>query len=86
MNDQNQPADAWALSVLGSAIGAYVDREINKPTVIANSNNYGMDANGNLYTLGQPAGQVAANVSTTKAANMNVLLLILGIAFLASRS
>lgn len=78
--------DPWNLAILGQAIGTYVDREINKPTAIASSQNYGIDQNGQLYTLGQPAGQVAANVSTVKASNNNMmLLLILGVAFLASR-
>lgn len=83
--DQTQPQDAWALSMLGTAIGAYVDREINKPTVISNSNNYGMDANGQLYTLGQPAGQVVANTTTGKPVNTTFLLLIVVGIYLASK-
>ena len=39
-----------------------------------------MDANGNLYTIGQPAGYV---VGQQKPANMNVLLLIALGCFLA---
>lgn len=85
--DNQPPPDAWALSALGTAIGAYVDREINKPTAIANSGAYGIDERGNLYTLGQPAGQVVSNVSTTGRGVLSptVLLLILGGLYLASK-
>lgn len=76
---------AWDLSMLGNAIGQYVDRELNKPTAIASSQNYGIDERGNLYTLGQPAGQVVATTSNGKPANTTMLLLILGVAFLAMK-
>lgn len=84
--DNSPPPDAWALSMLGSAIGAYVDREINKPTAISSTTAYGVDDRGNLYTLGQPAGQVVSNVSTAKGLNGTMLLLILGGLYLASKA
>ena len=48
------PNGAWSSSLLGAAIGAYVDRTMNAPQQIAPQSNYGMDASGNLYRLGQP--------------------------------
>lgn len=85
---ENQQPDAWALSMLGGAIGAYVDREINKPTAISSTTAYGVDERGNLYTLGQPAGQVTTSVSTGKVLGMSptMLLLILGGLYLASKA
>lgn len=83
--DQLQQQDAWALGGLGYAIGAYVDRELNKPTNISANSAYGIDEQGRLYTLGQPAGQVQASVSNGKPANPMMLLLILGAVFLATR-
>lgn len=72
----------WALAQLGNVIGAYVDREINKPTAIETSGGYGI-SDGRMYALGQPTGD--AVVQPQQRADSTLLLLILGIAFLASR-
>ena len=48
------PGGAWSSSLLGAAIGAYVDRNLNAPQQVAPSIAYGMDASGNLYQLGKP--------------------------------
>lgn len=46
-------ADAWALSRVGNAIDALVDRTLNRPQVFNDSGQqYGVDGNGNLYPLG----------------------------------
>ena len=84
--DQPTPQGAWDLAVLGPAIGAFVDRELNKPVQIDPNSQYGMDGQGRLYTIGQPAGQVVAQTSMGgKPVNSQLLLLILIGAFIASR-
>ena len=60
--------DAWAQAITGNAINAAVDRVMHRPQYMSDpSIQYGMDANGNLYQLGQPNGQVTAQVQQTAA-------------------
>lgn len=76
---------AWVLSRLGYAIDTYVDRQINGPQVIAqNSAPYGIDQNGNLYKVGQPT-TVQTVQPVTGRAGSSMLLVVLAIAFVASR-
>jgi hypothetical protein len=61
--------DSWTQAVLGNAVGAWVDREIRAPQRMYDSAQaYGMDANGNLFTLGQTNSQITANVVPTNGA------------------
>jgi hypothetical protein len=78
-------AGAWALSRLGYAIDAYVDRQLNTPQVIYDSSAaYGIDGNGQMYKVGQPTTvQTVSPVSGTGGSTM--LLLVLALAFMASR-
>lgn len=80
-NQTGEGGGAWALSRLGSAIDSYVDRELNKPTVIANSGGFGIDERGELYSLGQPAR--GAVVTAGRPINPTFLLLILAGVFFA---
>lgn len=73
----------WALAALGSVIGAYVDREVNKPQVIDNGGGYGIDDQGRMYALGQPTGGYMD--PPQRPINTTLVLLILGAAFIASR-
>lgn len=67
---------AWALSRLGFAIDSYVDRQINNPQNLAGNQQYGIDANGNVYQLG--AASVYQTVAPARGAvNNNTLLLLL---------
>ncbi len=66
----------WALSRLGFAIDTYVDRQINSPQRIDNpALQYGVDANGNLYQVGQP-GSLGANGTQTRQIGISPLLLL----------
>lgn len=69
---------AWALSRVGVAIDAYVDRAIRQPQYLSTGGQqYGVDDRGNLYPLGQTNGQIVANVQT-KATISPVMLLLIG--------
>lgn len=73
---------AWTLSRLGNAIDVYVDRTINNPQIVRDASQaYGVDANGNLYDLGQPRGVATTPIraTTALASNQNLLLLGMGI-------
>lgn len=78
---QNGTGDPWLMSRLGYAIDAYVDREINKPTAIANSGAYGVGADGRMYMQGQPAQ--GAIVQPRQPVNTTLLLLVLAGVYLA---
>jgi hypothetical protein len=83
--DQTQDTGAWALSHLGYAIDAYVDRQLSNPQIIQDhSAAYGMDANGNLYKVGQPTTvQTVAPVAGTITPMM--LLLAVGVFLLVRK-
>lgn len=69
MDEQNQQGspDAWFLARLGNAVDAWVDREVRGPQRYYDpSQAYGMDGNGNIYTLGQTNGQISATVTPTR--------------------
>ena len=72
---QGSDPSAWFSATLGTAIGVYVDRTLNKGLEIPPSTGYGMDDNGNIYTLGQTSQAPAA------ARNNNTLLLVMLVAF-----
>jgi len=86
--DQTLTSDnlgAWGLSRLGYAIDVFVDRKLNDPQVITDhSAAYGMDANGNLYQVGQPTG-VQSTSPLGGQAGSSMLLIVLALAFMASR-
>ncbi|MTV36278.1 hypothetical protein [Duganella radicis] len=70
--------NAWLNARLGNAIDVWVDRTLNRPQLGYDpAQAYGMDANGNLYQLGQTNSQVVAQVNSTKGGNNNLLLLVL---------
>ena len=78
-SSSSQPFDltAWSSATLGSAIGVYVDRQVNKGMQqLPASTGYGMDERGNLYQLGQANTQSVAARS-----NNNTLLLMLLVGF-----
>jgi hypothetical protein len=81
--DENQDGGVWALSHLGYAIDAYVDRQLSNPQIVQDhSAAYGMDANGNLYKVGQPTTvQTVAPVAGTISPMM--ILLAFGVYLLA---
>lgn len=64
MSDYSEPPDAptnsgsnlgaWAQSVLGNAIGVYVDRTIKQPQTIQDPSKGVGIADGRMYALGQP--------------------------------
>jgi len=59
--------DAWTQAVVGSAIGAYVDRVVARPQLGSDpSQAYGVDDRGNIYRLGQTNAQITANVQQTQ--------------------
>jgi hypothetical protein len=65
MDEQNQSGgiDAWLGARLGYAVDAWVDRELRVPQRMYDpAQAYGVDPNGNIYTLGQTNSQVTANV------------------------
>ncbi|MGB9107551.1 MAG: hypothetical protein WCC39_02580 [Telluria sp.] len=85
MDDTTNDGGTWALSRLGFAIDAYVDRQLNNPQVITDhSAAYGMDSNGNLYKVGQPT--TVQTVSPVQSNNSILMLLVLAVAFYASRN
>lgn len=89
MNEtQNSDAGAWFLSRLGYAIDSYVDRTINRPQVVYDASQaYGVDENGNLYRLGQPANYGYNQTGGTVSVGGNPLMLVLlvgGLLYLAS--
>jgi len=84
MGEYDQPSvttdtsawSAWALSRVGNAIDAYVDRQILGPQyLVGGSQQFGMDANGNVYPLGQASGQVIGNVQRGGQAISPILLI-----------
>jgi hypothetical protein len=76
------PDDVWALAMLGGVIGSYVDREVNKATVIDGTTGYGLDEYGRMYPLGQPT-QAATLPPPQQPVNGMLLLLVLGAVFVA---
>lgn len=78
----SQDAGAWLSSRLGNAIDILVDREINRPQEIVNSESYGIDVYGNVYRNGQPVATMGAppQPGISKAL---LLLLIVGAFILA---
>jgi hypothetical protein len=79
--DTDSGTQTWALSRLGYGIDALIDREINKPTAIANSGAYGIDNQGRIYTVGQPLP--AATVAPRQPINTTLVLLVLAAVYLA---
>jgi hypothetical protein len=74
-----QTTDQWALSRLGFAIDTLVDRTINSPQAIDNpAIAYGVDANGNMYQVGQPGtiGVNGARRTTTMPITVPPLLIL----------
>lgn len=79
----NPDGGAWVLSRLGFAIDTYVDRELNRPQVIAESGSpYGIDQSGNLYKVGQPT--TVQTVTPVSGGGGGMLLLVLALAYVAS--
>lgn len=73
--------DAWIKARVGNAIDVLVDRTLNRPQYTNDpAQAYGVDANGNLYMLGQRNGQVVATVNNGAPSGSNGLMawLILG--------
>lgn len=80
--------DAWLSARLGNAIDAGVDRVLNRPQFAGDpAQAYGVDQNGNLYTLGKTNSQIAAQVTTQTAAGggftISPLLVLVVLAVLA---
>lgn len=70
---------AWALSRLGNAIDAYVDRQIGTQSqTIIGQVGYGIDSNGQLYQLGTTSGGGTAAVPA-KPNLMLILLVCIGV-------
>jgi hypothetical protein len=86
VEDTNQWS-AWALSRVGNAIDAYVDRQILGPQYLNGGyQQYGQDAYGKLYPLGQPSGQVIGQVQpNSQQISPLMLLLIVGAIFLVAK-
>lgn len=81
--DQTTDNTAWALSRLGNAIDALVDRQLGTQSQqIIGQTGYGIDSNGNLYTLGTTSGGNTAAVAA-KPNMMMILLLCAGVYLLA---
>lgn len=75
----------WALARLGFAIDTYVDRQLNAPQQIYDASQaYGIDSNGQMYKVGQPT-TVQTVQPVTGRAGSSMLLVVLAIAFVASR-
>ncbi len=79
------PGGAWAAALLGTALGVYVDRTLNAPQSIASSGAYGIDANGNMYTMGKPTTTVAMTPVAGKGTGNLLLLLLIGFAVMEMR-
>jgi hypothetical protein len=80
--DETQSAngwDAWLAARVGNAIDAGVDRVLHKPQYMTDpAQAYGVDANGNIYQLGQTNGQLTSTIQTrTPTSNSTLLLLAL---------
>lgn len=90
MEETTQPMgwDSWTQAVVGNAVGAWVDREFRVPQRMYDpAQAYGVDANGNLFTLGQTNSQITANVVPTRGDAFGGLLpwlLIGGVILLAT--
>lgn len=55
--------DAWSQAVVGTAIGAIVDRVVQRPQLgVDPSQQYGVDDQGRIYQLGKTNAQISANV------------------------
>lgn len=66
--------DAWAQALTGQAINVAVDRVLHRPQYGSDAAvQYGMDANGRLYQLGQPNAQVTASVQTRALGGSTIL-------------
>lgn len=75
---------AWVLSRLGFAIDTYVDRQLNRPQAVYDASQaYGIDPNGQMYRVGQPT--TVQTVSPISGGSSSMLLVILALAFVASR-
>lgn len=74
--------DAWLSARVGNAIDALVDRTLARPQMGSDAAQaYGVDQNGNLYSLGQRNAQVVAQVQTRTAGQTVsplMLMLIIG--------
>ena len=85
----DETQDAWLSARLGNAIDAWVDRTLARPQIGSDpSQAYGIDANGNIYQLGQTNMQIAAQVNSTKAANSNsmlMLVMVVGLIIMAAK-
>jgi hypothetical protein len=86
----NNGWDAWAQAVTGTAINAVVDRVLNRPQFGSDpAQAYGMDANGNLYTLGKANGQITAQVTNTQQSSIAGIpvtwLVLAAVVYLATR-
>jgi hypothetical protein len=82
--------DAWAQAITGNAINAAVDRVLHRPQFGSDpAQAYGMDANGNLYTLGKANAQITAQVQTGQPAGIagipTIWLVIAAVAYLVTR-
>lgn len=82
MDDTQTPGfnDAWLSARIGNAIDVLTDRALNRPQLGSDpSQAYGVDANGNLYQLGQVNGQIKAQVATGNAVTISPTLILLAI-------
>jgi hypothetical protein len=81
--DNGYSSDAWLSARLGNAIDVIVDRTLSRPQLGSDpSQAYGIDANGNVYQLGQMNGQVRATVTPTNGGGLTIspTLILIGIA------
>lgn len=83
MEDIQNTGDPWLMSRLGFAVDAYVHKEINKSTRIADSGAYGLGDDGQLYNVGQPS--MSATVAPRQPINTTFLLLVLAAVYLATQ-
>lgn len=80
-SDQNT-GGAWLSARLGNAIDAYVDRQLQSQAVIQPSTGFGIDANGQLYKLGQPV--TASTVTPVSGGGSMSMLLLVGLVLLVA--
>jgi hypothetical protein len=92
MDETQNPGfnDAWLSARIGNAIDVLTDRALNRPQLGSDpSQAYGVDANGQLYQLGQVNGQIRAQVSTSGGGLVisptMILLAIVGFVLLGSK-
>lgn len=81
MGDTNsQDTSAWFMARLGNALDAYVDRNIygNGQFAVDAGQQYGVDANGNVYQLGKTNQQLTAVVANNAAQPSGMTLLLIG--------